>query len=61
MFLLQAEDELLGVLPTVSTLSTHHMMNALLCECAARMQLRSEDVRASHPGGAIGRGGAGGG
>jgi arabinose-5-phosphate isomerase len=50
-----AEDELLGVLPTVSTLATHHVINALLCECAHRMGLDARAVRENHPGGAIGR------
>lgn len=49
-----AEDEMLGLLPTVSTLATHHVMNALLSECAHRVGLSAQGARENHPGGAIG-------
>lgn len=50
-----APSELLGLLPTTSTLVTHHVFNALLSECASRLTLTSADVLKQHPGGQIGR------
>ena len=49
-----AECETLAPLPTSSLLAADHVFNALLCELAARTQLSDDDVRRSHPGGAIG-------
>ena len=47
--------ELLGVLPTASVLSAHHVFNAVLTECAARLELTPETIARHHPGGSIGR------
>lgn len=49
-----AASELLGLLPTGSQLAQQHVFNALLCECAARLELSPRDVKLYHPGGAVG-------
>jgi arabinose-5-phosphate isomerase len=49
-----ASAEALELLPTSSVLAVHHIFNALLCECADRMQLSSADVMRHHPGGNVG-------
>ena len=43
------------LLPTASVLAAHHVFNALLCECAARLELTPEDVRRHHPKGNVAR------
>lgn len=47
--------ELLGVLPSGSVIATHHVFNAVLAECAARLQLTNEEIGRYHPGGSIGQ------
>ena len=42
------------LLPTSSVLATHHVFNALMCECASRRALTPADVRRHHPGGRVG-------
>ena len=46
--------EALDLLPTSSTLAAHHVFNALLSECADRVDLTREQILAHHPGGGIG-------
>ena len=48
------DSEALGLLPTSSTLATHHVFNALLSECCERVALTPEQVLHHHPGGSIG-------
>ena len=47
--------EALDLLPTSSVVAAHHVFNALMCECAARMDLTPADIARNHPGGAVGR------
>ena len=49
-----AGSEVLGVIPTASTLVTHHVFNAVLSECCERTALTSAEVLRHHPGGQIG-------
>ena len=49
-----AGSEALGMLPTSSTLVTHHVFNALLSECIERTALTTESILRHHPGGQIG-------
>ena len=48
------DEELLAVLPSASVIATHHVFNAILAECAARLELTTEDIGRYHPGGSIG-------
>lgn len=46
--------EALDLLPTGSVVAAHHVFNALLCECIARLELTPADVLRNHPGGQVG-------
>ncbi|KAL1524401.1 hypothetical protein AB1Y20_019296 [Prymnesium parvum] len=47
--------EALALLPTSSVVASHHVFNAVLCECAARLSITAAEIAQNHPGGHVGR------